>query len=334
MEQAQLTLEGMRQGVRDSDVFLLILTKSVLTRWFCQQELLTAIDEGTPVQLLVESDTRFFPFDETNWRDFTADSPEDHAAIVAAVEAALAEAVQLRRRDYEASAMMRELLRRNGIALPSATGPPAAEPAGLSTVAQTETTTVYLIGNRHGRGGDMVDTLVHELTASERVIVREGDSQQALADANKVLVLLSEGVLQDASLSELVEALAQDRATSTDRIVMVCRTSSEGWVFGGANPEVAAAPAEVQQALNGHEAITYRTPSESGSRHEFPAMLDHLLNRLAPSWSGTAGPAGGGAAPVATVPTVRQQLEAARQVRVGVVLCVGLWGGWGLVLIG
>ena len=54
MEQAQLTLEGMRQGVRDSDVFLLVLTKSVLTRWFCQQELLTAIDEGTPIQLLVE----------------------------------------------------------------------------------------------------------------------------------------------------------------------------------------------------------------------------------------------------------------------------------------
>ena len=112
---------------------------------------------------------------------------------------------------------------------------------------------------------------------------------------------------------------------------MVCRTSSEGWVFGGANPEVAAAPAEVQQALNGNEAITYRTPSESGSRHEFPAMLDHLLDRLAPSWSGTAGPAGGGAAPAATVPTVRQQLEAARQVRVDVVLCVrGLVGGVGV----
>ena len=46
MDQANLTLEGMKQGVRDSDVLLLILTQHVLERWFCQQELLTAVDEG------------------------------------------------------------------------------------------------------------------------------------------------------------------------------------------------------------------------------------------------------------------------------------------------
>ena len=32
-----LTLEGMQQGVRDSDVFLLILTKNVLNSWYCRQ---------------------------------------------------------------------------------------------------------------------------------------------------------------------------------------------------------------------------------------------------------------------------------------------------------
>ena len=37
MRQALLTLEGMRQGVRDSDVFLLVLTENVLNRWYCQQ---------------------------------------------------------------------------------------------------------------------------------------------------------------------------------------------------------------------------------------------------------------------------------------------------------
>ena len=42
----------MRQGVRDSDVFLLILTRNVLTRWFCQQEILTAINEGQGAFLL------------------------------------------------------------------------------------------------------------------------------------------------------------------------------------------------------------------------------------------------------------------------------------------
>ena len=49
MEQAELTLEGMKQGVRDCDTFLLILTQNVLTRWFCQQEILTAIEESKQV---------------------------------------------------------------------------------------------------------------------------------------------------------------------------------------------------------------------------------------------------------------------------------------------
>ena len=37
MRQALLTLEGMRQGVRDSDVFLLVLTETVLSRPYCQE---------------------------------------------------------------------------------------------------------------------------------------------------------------------------------------------------------------------------------------------------------------------------------------------------------
>jgi len=37
MHQANLTYEGMMDGVRASDAFLLILTKTVLTRWFCQE---------------------------------------------------------------------------------------------------------------------------------------------------------------------------------------------------------------------------------------------------------------------------------------------------------
>ena len=49
-----LTLEGMRQGVRDSRVFLLVLTAHVLNSWFCRQEMLCAIESGKPVQLVLE----------------------------------------------------------------------------------------------------------------------------------------------------------------------------------------------------------------------------------------------------------------------------------------
>jgi len=74
--------------------------------------------------------------------------------------------------------------------------------------------------------------------------------------------------------------LEQDRATpGADRLLFVCRVPSEGWVFAG-KPEVDGAPAEVKEAPNSHEALTFRAPSTGGSCHEFPAMLRHLLWRL------------------------------------------------------
>ena len=43
----------MREGVRDSEVFLLVLTEHVLASWFCQQEMLCAIEEGKRIQLVL-----------------------------------------------------------------------------------------------------------------------------------------------------------------------------------------------------------------------------------------------------------------------------------------
>jgi hypothetical protein len=60
----------MRQGVRDSQVFLLVLSENVLGSWFCQQELRCAITLGKPIQLVVETDDRFNPFDFNAWTAF------------------------------------------------------------------------------------------------------------------------------------------------------------------------------------------------------------------------------------------------------------------------
>ena len=156
--------------------------------------------------------------------------------------------------------MMKQLLRLSGIALPSRrAGAGAAVPTAAAALP-----CVFVIGNRGGKGGDMVDELVDELRASGRVTV-EKSGQQALADADKVLVLLSEGVLQGERLDFLVQALAQDATTHVDRLQTVCRTELEGWVFGSANAEVAAAPVEVQEALSYHEVcvVTPKSRSES-----------------------------------------------------------------------
>eukprot|EP01050_Picozoa_sp_SAG11_P009994 SAG11_NODE_980_length_6319_cov_2.389068_3_plen_47_part_00 len=41
MSLEESTLSAMqRQGVQDSDVFILVLTRTVMASWFCQQEML------------------------------------------------------------------------------------------------------------------------------------------------------------------------------------------------------------------------------------------------------------------------------------------------------
>ena len=123
----------MRRGVWDSGVFYLALTENVLMSWFCRQEMRCAIELGRPVQLVLEEEPRFAPFDLVAWAEFSAamertegtnletvteqvgdelqvtevclvpDSPFDRlpAPIWRMVRDNLPEAVTYRRRDFE-----------------------------------------------------------------------------------------------------------------------------------------------------------------------------------------------------------------------------------------
>ena len=65
-----LVQEGMMQGVADSDDFLLVLTSDVLGRWYCQREILKAIELNKKVHLLIEEDLRFSAFPRKTWSDW------------------------------------------------------------------------------------------------------------------------------------------------------------------------------------------------------------------------------------------------------------------------
>ena len=98
-------------------------------------------------------------------------------------------------------------------------------------------------------------------------------------NAQRVLLFLSEGVLAEgsSSLQQLIRVLRRDEASGCDRLV--CAYSEErGWSFGCA--EQKSAPIAVQEALNEHEAITYRPGSTGRLRHEFPAMMLQLVRQL------------------------------------------------------
>lgn len=289
MRQEQLTLEGMRQGVRDSNVFLLVLSERVLASWFCQQEMLTAIDEGKPIQLVLEQEARFRPFDLKSWTAQAASGTsartiaiqgnqiEIPPRIAAMVDENLPRAVTYRRRDFENNAMMRELCFRNGIVLPCSSV--ETWPADRATVK------VFVIFNDRN-AAPMLQEL-QDGTADLRDRVMFTTDAGTLADVDRVLVLLTAGVLQPPSLQTLMRAIALDKAQSRDRIVALY-SELAGWQFGC--EEHKTAPLDVQSCLDEHEAIAYRPSDPSGStRHEFPAMIQQLLSKL----GANRGPRGG-----------------------------------------
>ena len=58
MNQEDLTEQGMRQGIYDSDVFVLVLTNSVLSRTFCLREITWALEFGKAIIIVIEKEVR------------------------------------------------------------------------------------------------------------------------------------------------------------------------------------------------------------------------------------------------------------------------------------
>ena len=292
-----LTLDGMRAGVRDSDALLVVLTRSYPGSWYCQQELQAAVALGKPIQLVIEEDLRFSPFDSTAWhraggagdggrRWKKANSTDEIAVpveLAAALDASLATAIVFRRRDYEFDAMLRELCARRGVTLP----PKDHNHASPSTPAAPAATSSAPPGAGAVRVGvvhlpDTGGCIFSELTAAFACLAAEDRRLVHLstdcADTDSVLVLLTPGVLRpDGEPVALLEAaLKLDAKRRVDRAVFVY---SQDWVFGC--DEQKAASAVVQSALAEHEALAWR-PLSANAAHEHVALMQQLASRLLP----------------------------------------------------
>lgn len=135
MNQDDLTEAGMKQGVLDSDVFILFLTNAVLTRPFCLKEIGWALDANKPIVIVAEEEERFWPFNLERWQNDKctknttvwphvwekseglgsdyASCPENiRTEIHRQHDAGLI--LPYRRRDFEASAMILQVLERAG----------------------------------------------------------------------------------------------------------------------------------------------------------------------------------------------------------------------------
>eukprot|EP01047_Picozoa_sp_COSAG01_P035209 COSAG01_NODE_2686_length_7252_cov_3.534741_1_plen_1620_part_00 len=321
MRQDVLTLDGMRAGVWNSRVFLLVLSERVLSSWFCQQEMLTALDAGKHIQLVLECGPRFHPFDLKHWlgqqrdkprtvRDLAGNTSVVPQQIVAMVDEHLPEAVTYRRRDFEAEAMMRELCKRCGLTLPcypQQTTPDHATYLQISVIYAVTAETIV---------GELIEAIQRSGTAR---IVPVEDS------ADRVLLVLSGGVLAlgSTSLMELESVIEADARAQQDRITAVY-SEEQGWSFGC--DEQRAASQAVQACLNEHEAIAYRRKDLRGrDRHEHPAMIQQLLLKLGVCGSQVVTPAPAPAPTIANPePAPAPQATDARAIAIEVSDAVGL----------
>jgi hypothetical protein len=310
MRQSNLTLEGMRQGVIDSDVFMMILSEHSLVRWFCQQELLCAIEHGKTIQVVLEAEPRFFPFNLAAWHESKtaqeryivisevtekvavkvtrdekdpwqqARTDEQLTELVCnAIDRSLPHAVTYRRREFEATAMMHELCRRNSLMLPPASVPAQrpAKPFKLSVICNSVTAE-----SMHGE-------IMAEIQQWSHVDV------VPLTAADRVLLLLSPRVLERGSstLEQLQGAVvsSSDSSRALSRMVMVYDGAT--WDFGPNNAEISDAPEEVKACIQDHEAIAFRPRGpEAGpdnpNRHEFHTMMQWLRAQLEESSTASA----------------------------------------------
>ena len=279
MEANNLTEAGMERGIQNSRVFLLFLSKDVLGREFCQKEMRWALKYKKAVQLIIEEDPRFSAFDVAAWKTGVrkvsrfekatgrSETVELALEFCKLIDDNLEKAVIYRRRNYESEAMARAIWERHGEQLPTPEMAPlvCTVPVKLFVICESKNETAEMMRRQ----------ICDRLCLGNHITICVD-----MASSDKVLVLLIEGVLQCGghSLSQIEECLCYDQAHGKDRVCFVDNENA-GWSFGGL--EHTGSSATVKCAINEHESLHYREPSEDGpSRHEFPAMVNELRARL------------------------------------------------------
>ena len=222
MNTAEITEAAMRQGVYDSDIFVLFLTNSVLSRYFCLKEISWALEFGKPIFMIVETEDRFWSWDYDRWiqdRCLKAVCKRTGAGIwrpaplqnkfqqVLAHYPSVFELIKahhtgglmmpFRRRDFEVNALVRELIRRAALSEGIVWGrhlPPS--PAEVNAAITRRICITAAI--------PPAEQLVTQLTVSLQTLSPNLHITTSLDEASHVLFLLTEGVMS-CSTTHLVD---------------------------------------------------------------------------------------------------------------------------------
>jgi len=283
MNANDLTEAGMRQGVYDSECFVLFLTNSVLSRSFCLKEMQWALEFGKPFIIIVENEERFWAWDHDRWTNDRCDrvpgstawkqgwlqntysqAMEKNPKVVEEITRQHKAGTMLpfRRRGFEVDAVVRELLQLSGCEWGSHLPPADAHAAAGLALPRC----IRIIADP--AVGGVIDELTEALCGFSNGVSITSE----LDSATHVVVLLTGGLLE-ACISEL-ECLLAKRM----RNVVYVYDTEKGWDFGVCQslPET-----PVKTQIASHEAQVWRAPQKRGGRqYEFEAMVLELLRKL------------------------------------------------------
>eukprot|EP00808_Paulinella_micropora_P013821 g41137.t1 len=293
MDAQDLTEEGMCQGVADSDVVILFQTNGVLSRPYCLKEILWALLLEKPLVIVSELDKRFFPFDWLRWtQDRLQKLPGwDQWAVSHNLGSTYKDCllnyknlhdivkerwdsgnfIPFRRRNFEVSAMVREIFAQagqNGCAWGERL-PPEALPQPPSTWPR-----VFVIRGERGRAmaSELCGALKHRYQGLALHTSDEPEVPAELKSAERVVVLLTGGVLAERSSSMTHLRYAVQNA----KPLFALYSEEAGWEFGGR--ESRNAPQWVMSVVGELEAMVFRPKAQRA--YESLAMCDELVRRM------------------------------------------------------
>ena len=286
MEEQTITLQGMRDGVRDSECFLLVLTAGVLFRPYCIEEIHMALVLHKPVIIVAEQDPRLAAFVYHEWCSKWKPADSDYSECVsrlASMERGRGEAaaeqmmvdvarmlkdhlddiIPFRRRNFESNAMLAEILRRNDLFT-------SADMLAHSRSTRLNVQSITLLHSTTNVAATEVATRYRGLFSQRGVAVV--DNPSSLTGA--VLLVLTDGTLCDDVVVDALSKALHSRSCCLEVI-------QSKWTFNSLEQRSVSE----RDALIGHmfvqrELVTDRPPTSKGStRNEYEqlAVVDELL---------------------------------------------------------
>ena len=295
-----LTADGMKEGVRESAYFLLIVTANVFQRPFCRLEIDEAFKEKKTFVVIQEQDGRFADWSWNTWsvsdeytnvpwiddKWVTGPYPDESenvrlwSDIKERVEKELVNMLPYRRRQYELSGMVKEVFRRchiwEDLSEPHPTVVPTA--GSLASTLSKQHRILVVFGRRYG--SSIASSLSYALEGAGFHVRLSTDGDTAaeeVAAAEAVLMLLTEGTLSEpCALARIMSAL-----TTKATLLLIQDAKSDlspnGFDFGGS--EAGSAGVAVREMLQNNEAMTYRS-IEAKISYEAETMLGEIGRRV------------------------------------------------------